>query len=82
MRNDDGPSRISDYGTDPATLSMGTLVIRTWYEPDQVQGFRARVLYGQGPGNEPNTVSTADPDEVLNVVREWLSSQPRSPGQA
>lgn len=82
MTNDDGPSGISDHdGTDSAMLSMGTLVIRTWYEPDQVHGFRARVTYGQIPGNEPNTVSTADPDEVLNVVREWLFSQSRSPGE-
>lgn len=83
MTNDDGPSGISDHdGTDSAMLSMGTLVIRTWYEPDQVPGFRARVTYGQTPGNEPNTVSTADPDEVLNVVRKWLFSQSRFPGEA
>ena len=54
---------------------MGTLVIRTWSEPDQVSGFRARVTYGQGPDGEAKTVAAADPDKVLSIVREWLSAQ-------
>ena len=81
MTNDDRPSGISDEdASDPAMPSMGTLVIRTWHEPDQTPGFRARVTYSQAPGDEPSTVSTADPDEVLSVVRQWLSAQPVPPG--
>lgn len=57
---------------------MGTLVIRTWYEPGQVSGFRARVMYGRGPDGETDKTASADPDEVLNIVREWLSAQPGS----
>jgi hypothetical protein len=57
---------------------MGTLVIRTWYEPDQVSGFRARVMYGRDPEGETNKTASANPDEVLSIVREWLSAQPGS----
>jgi hypothetical protein len=56
----------------------GTLVIRTWYEPDQVSGFRARVMYGRGPDGETNKTASANPDEVLSIVRAWLSAQPGS----
>ena len=78
MTNDDRPSGISDE-SDPATPSMGTLVIRTWHEPDQTPGFRARIIYSQTPGDEPTTVSTAAKDEVLSVVRQWLFAQPVPP---
>jgi hypothetical protein len=81
MTNDDRSSGISGQdGAGAAMPPMGTLVIRTWYEPDQVSGFRARVMYGQGPDGEANTAATADPDEVLSIVREWLSAQPGSAG--
>jgi hypothetical protein len=60
---------------------MGTLVIRTWYEPDQVPGFRARITYSQGPDGDPATVAVADPDEALSVVRQWLFAQPGSPDE-
>lgn len=59
---------------------MGTLVIRTWYEPDQVSGFRARVMYGRGHEGEANKTASANPDEVLSIVREWLAAQPGSSG--
>jgi hypothetical protein len=73
MTNDDGPSGISDHdGTDSAMLSMDTLVISVWREPDHVAGFRARVTSRQLPGNEPTTVTAADRDEVLAIVRHWL----------
>ena len=80
MTNDDRPSGISDE-SDPAMPSMGTLVIRTWHEPDHTQGFRARIIYSQAPGDEPTTVSTADQEEVLSVVRQWLFAQPVPPGK-
>lgn len=48
MTTDDRPSGISDE-SDPAMPAMGTLVIRTWHEPDQTQGFRARIIYSQAP---------------------------------
>jgi hypothetical protein len=80
MTNDDRPSGISDEDApDPVMPSMGTLVIRTWHEPDQTPGFRARVTYSQALGDEPSTVATADPDEVLSVVRQWLSARPVPP---
>jgi hypothetical protein len=82
MTKDDRPSGFSDENeSDPVMPSTGTLVIRTWDEPGQTPGFRARVTYSQAPGDEPGTVSTADPDEVLRVVRRWLSAQPVPPGE-
>jgi hypothetical protein len=82
MTNDDRPSGISDEDeSDPAIPSMGTLVIRTWHESDQTPSFRARVTYSKLPGDEPRTVSTADPDKVLSVVRQWLSAQPLPPSE-
>ena len=80
MTNDDRPSGISDEDASyPAIPSMGTQVIRTWHEPDQTPGFRARITYSQAPGGEPGTVATADQDEVLSVVRQWLTAQPVPP---
>jgi hypothetical protein len=82
MTNDDSPSGISDQDESGLAMpSMGTLVIRTWHESDQTPGFRARVTYSRTPGDEPSTVSTADPDEVLSVVRQWLSAQPFPSGE-
>lgn len=58
---------------------MGTLVIRTWDEPDQVPGFRARLIFGNAPEDVPHTVATADPEEVLRLVRQWLNARPGPP---
>ncbi|MCI9870527.1 hypothetical protein [Arthrobacter humicola] len=80
MTNDDRLSGIS-VESDPAMPGMGTLVIRTWHEPDQTPGFRARIIHSQAPDDEPTTVSTADRDEVLSVVRQWLFAQPVPPGK-
>lgn len=81
MTCDDGPSGMADQGgTDSAMPPMGTLVIRTWCEPDQVPSFRARITYSQEP-DDPNTVAAADPDEALSVVRQWLFAQPGSPDE-
>lgn len=80
MTSDDRPSRISDQdGTGPAIPPTGTLVIRTWHEPDQVHGFRARLTYSQGPDGEPKTIATANPDEALSFVRQWLLAPSGSP---
>jgi hypothetical protein len=81
MKSDDRPSAISDPdGANSAIPYMGTLVIRTWYEPGQVPGFRARLTYSSDPEGEPKTVSTADRDEALSIVRQWLFAQSGSPG--
>jgi hypothetical protein len=73
MTQDDPPSGVSDENeSDPA---MAALVIRTWNEPDQAPGFRARLTYSQAPDDEPRTISTADPDEVLRLVRQWLNAR-------
>jgi hypothetical protein len=71
MTQDDPPSGVSaESESDPA---MAALVIRTWNEPDQEPGFRARLTYSQAPDDDPRTISTADPDEVLRLVRQWLN---------
>jgi hypothetical protein len=84
MTSDNRPSGISGSnpgGTDSATPPGGTLVIRTWYEPDQEPGFRARLTFSRGPAGEPDTVAAADPAEVLSIVRQWLFAQPGSPDE-
>ena len=59
----------------------GTLVIRTWHEhPAQLSGFRVRITYGSASGTEHTTVYAADPDQVLNVVKQWLLAQTAAPG--
>ncbi|MCU1548222.1 MAG: hypothetical protein JWO29_1173 [Arthrobacter sp.] len=82
MTHDDWPSGGSDQDqTDSAARSMGTLVIRTWNEPDQTPGFRARLSFSQRLDDQPSTIATADPEEVLSVVRQWLFTQRGSPHQ-
>jgi hypothetical protein len=77
MTQDDPPSGVSDENeSDPA---MAALVIRTWNEPDQAPGFRARLTYSQAPDEEPRTISTADPNEVLRLVRQWLNARSAPP---
>jgi len=61
---------------------MGTLVIRTWNEPDQTPGFRARLTYSHSPGVKPKTVYTADPEEVVSFVRQWLLPPAGAAGEA
>lgn len=58
---------------------MGTMIIRTWLESGHLGGFRARIIYGQTLGFDQNTVTTADPNEVLKVVQHWLAAQPGAP---
>jgi hypothetical protein len=68
----------SDSAGDPRTNVMipaaGLMVIRTWHEAVHPQGFRARISYGQSPDTDPSTLATADPAEILRVVREWLAT--------
>ncbi len=77
----DGPSSETPDGDEPdrEVPSMGTMVIRTWTEPEQTPGFRARLTYSQSPTSEPKTVYTVDPEEALGAVREWLLSQSEAP---
>jgi hypothetical protein len=80
MTTDDPPSGTSgEDQSDKAIPAMGTLVIRTWDEPHQTPGFRARVTYSQAPDDKPSSRLTADPDEVLSVVRQWLNARPGAP---
>jgi hypothetical protein len=69
---DDGGTGAADGGGD--ALSGETMVIRTWFEPNGESSFRARITYGKATGGEPNRFATADPDEVLDVVRRWLEA--------
>jgi len=52
----------------------GTLVIRTWSEPDGEHRFRARVTYSEGAGRH-GSLATVDREEVLHAVRQWLAAQ-------
>lgn len=80
MTNGDRPPEIFKHDSAPADVPLlGTLIIRTWYEPDQASGFRARITHSQKPGEEPTSTSTADPAEVLNVVQQWLATRPGVP---
>jgi len=82
MAHGDGQSGIADDGTDASAPfpsrpeAHGTLVIRTWWEPDHVHGFRARVTSTPFAEAGPATVTSADPEEVLDVVRRWLLARP------
>lgn len=80
MTKDDPPSGTSgEIQPDQAAPAMGTLVIRTWDEPDQTPSFRARLTYSQAPDDDPSSTCTADPEEVLSVVRQWLNARQGPP---
>jgi hypothetical protein len=80
MTQDDPPSGDFDgLESQASTPAMAALVIRTWNEPDQALGFRARLTFSETPGGEPSTFSTADPDEVLRLVRQWLNARAGTP---
>lgn len=77
MMRDDHPWPGSGDNADESGIPpIETMIIRRWQEPDHPQGFRARITYGQTPGIARSTVSTADPNEVLRVVQQWLAGQP------
>lgn len=71
-KDDDGP--VAADAQEPGT-DGGTFVIRTWFEPGQEPGFRARVTYGESQGGPQGTAAAMHPDEVLRLVEEWLSAQ-------
>jgi hypothetical protein len=75
------PGASGDDEPDLAVPSMGTMVIRTWTEANQIPGFRARLTYSLSPASQPETVYAADPDEVLKAVRQWLLAQSEAPQQ-
>lgn len=75
MTDDDQQALPSDEDQPPSATPEGTLVIRTWSEPNQEAGFRARVIHTSQLDERPGMVSTADPAEVLAIVRQWLHSQ-------
>jgi hypothetical protein len=76
MRRDDVDAGSGDAANGVAVPDSGTLVISTWHEHGaQAPGFRARITYGRASGGERTTVSTADADQVLRVVHEWLLTQ-------
>jgi hypothetical protein len=72
MMDDGGPGAADAVEAVPAG---GILVIRTWFERNGEPGFRARITYGRAGAGESSTEATTDPDEVLEVVRQWLSAQ-------
>jgi hypothetical protein len=76
------PGSSGDDEPDQAAPPMGTMVIRTWTEPTQSPGFRARMTYSHSPTAEPKTMYTVDPDEVLDAVRRWLLPRTGTPHQA
>ena len=74
--NDAGPTPGKGHNGTPAVPDASTLVIRAWHEDGaQPPGFRARITYGPGHGEERTTVSAADRDKVLHVVQQWLLTQ-------
>lgn len=73
MAKDDG-GPVAAAAQEPGT-GGGTFVIRTWFEPGQESGFRARVTFGESQGGPHGTAAAVHPDEVLRLVEEWLSAQ-------
>lgn len=76
MMMDDRRSGPDYEAEDLEFPEVETLVISRWHEPRHSQGFRARITYAQASGSDPRTVASADPDEVLRMVQEWLAGQP------
>lgn len=75
MHHDNWSDSAGGYEAHPGIPAAGVLVIRTWHEPGHPQAFRARITYGQTSGSDQTTLATADPAEVLKVVRRWLATQ-------
>lgn len=73
---DDRWSESDDETGEPELPAVDTLVISRWHQPGHPQGFRARITFGQASGSGPSTVASADPDEVLRMVQEWLAGWP------
>lgn len=54
-----------------ATLGAA-IVIRVWFEGDGAERFRARVTYTTDPRRPGRAQVVAEPDQVLDAVRDWL----------
>ena len=74
MNDDDRLRGVSDDDESVAPPD-GTLVISTWNEPNQPHGFRARLIFRKAADAEPSFIPCADPEEILDIVRRWLSAQ-------
>ncbi len=82
MANGDGPSGSAEHA-EPDSVALPpstTLVIRTWQEPGHQPGFRARITATPPSGAGMDMLATADPEEVLSAVRQWLRAQPGAGG--
>lgn len=55
-----------------------TLVIRVWTEAEHDHGFRARLVLG-GPSAQPSVLLASDPEQVVTMVRAWLSASENVP---
>ena len=79
--NDDDRLPASSHEDDAQWVAPpdGTLVISAWNEPNQPHGFRARLLLRQRQDAHPTLIASADPEEVLDVVRRWLFAQSGPP---
>jgi hypothetical protein len=64
---------MNDASHSSAPPNSGIMVIRVWNEAGTPSGFRARLTFGAGDGDSRSTVS-ADADDVVESVREWLST--------
>ncbi len=58
----------------PARERYGVLAISVWFEADHVAGFRARVSSVAEDGQPAVLGVTTRPQQVTDLVREWLES--------
>jgi hypothetical protein len=50
----------------------GVLVISVWREDDTVDGFRARLVYGDDSSPDAASLVATNPDDVVAAVATWL----------
>jgi len=50
----------------------GVLVISVWRENDTADGFRARLVYGDGSAPDAVSQVATTPDDVVAAVATWL----------
>jgi len=62
----------ADEGTRMNAVPV-TLVIRAWQETGH-NGFRARVIRGPRRARRPAVETTTDPEQVMKLAREWLTT--------
>ncbi len=59
--------------TPPGVVGEATLVIRAWLEPEAENALRIRMMFSDAPSTEPTMVVTADAEQAVRAVREWLA---------